>query len=77
MSTYNFGLHGGHLSARADKIAQRHGARHINYTDPGSGMRCGWFTKPNQGDPFDRATASAVMQDIVAAGGLDALSEET
>lgn len=73
MSEYFFGLHAGHLTARADKIAKRHGAWHVNYTDPGTGQRRGWFGCHNRGAPFDGATARAVMTDIKTAGGFDAL----
>jgi hypothetical protein len=34
MSEYMFGLHQGHLTAKADQIAERHGAWHVNYTEP-------------------------------------------
>lgn len=72
MSEYMFGLHAGHLNAKADAIAKRHGARHVNYTEP-RGERRGWFTCPNLGNPFDQRTAADVMAAVDAAGGLDAL----
>jgi hypothetical protein len=72
MSEFNFGVHNGHLTARADTIARRHGAWHVNYTEP-RGRRRGWFGAPNLGSPFDGAVARAVWADIDAAGGLDAL----
>lgn len=72
MSQHFFGLHRGHLTARANQIAARHGAKHVNYTEP-RGERRGWFCCERRGHPFDGATAAAVMYDIDAAGGLDAL----
>ena len=72
MSEYFFGLHSGHLTAQADRIARRHGASHANYTEP-SGVRRGWFECPHRGVPFDTATASAVMADIDRIGGIAAL----
>ncbi len=73
--SFMFGLHDGHLTAKAQRIAKRHGADHINYTEPG-GRRRGWFTSPNRGSPFDQATAKAVLSDIEAAGGFDALKDQ-
>jgi hypothetical protein len=72
MSEYMFGLHSGHLTARADTIAKRHGAWHVNYTEP-RGKRRGWFACPNRGSPFDQAVAKRVREDIDRAGGIDAL----
>jgi hypothetical protein len=74
MSAFHFGLHDSHLTARADKIAAKHGAWHINYTEPGTGRRRGWFACRNMGHPFDNATANAVLADIEAAGGFEALT---
>lgn len=67
MSEYFFGLHSGHLTASADRIAKRHDAWHTNYTErhgPGQTQKRGWFACENRGAPFDRATADAVMADI-------------
>ena len=63
VSEYLFGVHYGHLTAPADQIAGRHGAWHVNYTDP-HGQRRGWFACPNRGAQFDQAIARAVMADI-------------
>lgn len=68
MSTYFFGLHDGHLKAAADKIAAKHGAEHVNFTEP-NGRERGWFSSPNRGEPFDSRLAAAVMSDIDRAGG--------
>lgn len=69
MSEHHFGLHRGHIDdAKADAIARRNGAWHVNYTDPGTREKRGWFCCRNLGFPFDRDTARAVMADIRAAG---------
>lgn len=69
---YFFGLHDGHLRAAADKIAKKHGAEHVNFTEP-TGRERGWFAGPNRGEPFDSLLASVVMADIDKAGGVEAL----
>jgi hypothetical protein len=68
MSEYLFCLHYGHLILEVDQIAGRHGARHVNYTEP-RGERCGWFACPSSESQF--AVASAVMGDIDRAGGIE------
>jgi hypothetical protein len=68
MSEHFFGLHRGHLPARADNIAQKFGAWHVNYTEPGTGILRGWFACPNRGQPFNGITAQQVVDAIVAAG---------
>jgi hypothetical protein len=75
VSEYLFGLHMGHLTAEADQIAARHGAWHVNYTDP-SGERRGWFACPNRGPSFYRVIAEAVMAEIDRAGGIKALCRD-
>jgi len=62
-----FGLGPGHLAARADKIARRHDARLVNYTEP-RGEKRHWFVAENLGAPFDGARAAAVLSDLRAAG---------
>lgn len=80
MSEYMFGAGRGHLSDEADEIAHRHGAYLVNHT--GDQCNCGmgcwpgqceraarhWFATRNYGEPFDSATARAVMRDLAAAG---------
>jgi hypothetical protein len=79
MSEHLFGLGAGHLPQKANTIAERHGARLCNYTDPG--CKCGrgclrdcpasrrhWFAGPNRGEPFDGTMANGVMCDLRAAG---------
>jgi len=72
MSEFFFGLHHGYLAAKADKIAEKHGAWHTNYNDPSQGKR-GWFSCRNCGEPFNSATARIVMAAIDKAGGIDGL----
>lgn len=67
MASYHFGLGRGHLPEEADQIARRHDARLVNYTEP-NGEKRHWFTTQNLGDPFDRATAQAVLADLEDAG---------
>lgn len=75
MGEYFFGLHNGHLKAVAGKIAKKHGATHVNFTEP-TGRKRGWFSGPNRGEPFDSRLASAVMADIDKAGGVEALRKK-
>jgi hypothetical protein len=75
VSEYLFGLHNGHLTAVADQIAGRHGAWHINYTEP-CGERRGWFACPNRGPSFYQVIARAVMADIDRAGGIETLCRD-
>jgi hypothetical protein len=75
MSEHFFGLHRGHLTAKADRIARKHGASHVNYTEP-RGEKRWWFACRNRGEPFDSSTAKAVLADIEAAGGFEALTKK-
>jgi hypothetical protein len=70
---YAFGMHNGHLKAQADRIAEKHGAWHVNYTEP-NGRRRGWFECQNRGAPFDGDTAKEVLADVEAAGGFEKLT---
>ncbi len=79
MSEYFFGTHSGHLKKAADRIAEKHGAHHVNYSEykgPGQIEKRGWFACINRGNPFDQNTAAAVMADIDAIGGLAALKKK-
>lgn len=67
MNDYMFGSGPGHLPKRADKIARKHGATLINYTEP-RGEKRHWFACTNRGNPFDGAVRDAVMADLAAAG---------
>lgn len=68
MSEYYFGLGSGHLPKRADKIASKHDACLVNYTEPGTGVKRHWFATRNYGHPHDQATAQAVIEDLKKAG---------
>ena len=70
VSKYLFDLHNGHLIAAVDQIAGRHGAWHVNYTEP-RGKPRGWFACPNRGPSFNQVIARAVMADIDRAGGIE------
>lgn len=64
MSEFFFGMGSGHLPERFDEIAQKHDARLVNYTDPGTGEKRHWFATQNRGNPYDGWVASDVMADI-------------
>lgn len=71
MSEYHFGLGRGRvdetIARKIDRVAQRHGATFVWGGIPGEGPRF-WFACPNQGEPFDRATRDAVIEELVNAG---------
>ena len=62
MSEYCFNCYNGHLSIRFIKQIERMfpEVSVINYTEPGTGKKRGWFAGPNRGNPFDQRLASAV-----------------
>lgn len=74
--SYMFGLGPGWLGKDVDTIARKHDAELVNYTDPqctcGHGCsphecrrsRRHWFTTQDLGQPFNGATARAVMEEI-------------
>jgi hypothetical protein len=72
IAEFTFGVHYGHLTDEADKIAQRHNANHINYTDD-NGTRRGWFVTSHRGELQNEKVAQRVLRDIDAAGGIEAL----
>jgi hypothetical protein len=81
---HTFGMFRGslatHAVCRIDSIARRHDARLVTHVDAqcscGHGCKphsCrkserGWFTTRNLGEPFNGATANAVLADVKAAG---------
>jgi len=67
MGNFQFLLGQGHLPKKANKIAQKHGAELINYTEP-NGNRRHWFAGPNKGNPFDAQLANDVTVDLRQAG---------
>lgn len=55
------------IATRANEVARRHGAVLNNINNPGQGWIY-WFAGPNRGDPFDRAMANAVRDDLEREG---------
>ncbi len=70
MSAYHFGTGRGHVSRdraeQINEIAQEHGARFYAVDMPGEGEKY-WFSCPNEGHPFDDATAQAVRAALAEA----------
>lgn len=66
MDEYFFGVRDGKLSVRERKrreaAARKHGARFV-YLRDGDGERS-WFACRNLGEPFDGATARAVLAEL-------------
>lgn len=56
----------GHLPKRADKIARKHGAWLVNYTDP-NGRKSYWFAAPNLGSPHDDNRRRDLSAALIAA----------
>jgi hypothetical protein len=69
---YLFGMHEGHLNAQAERIAKAHGCTLVRYREP-DGSRRGWFATPNVGHDNNIAKRDAVIADIDAMGGFQAL----
>jgi hypothetical protein len=71
VSEFDFLSGRGRLSPAARRriasVARRHGCAFTNVELPGEGWRY-WFSGPNRGDPFDRAIAIAVREDLASAG---------
>lgn len=68
MRTFHFGLGQGHLpERRTQKIARKHGAELVNYTEP-RGEKRHWFNAENLGEPFDSRRAREVLGELRSAG---------
>jgi Fe-S oxidoreductase len=67
MSDYFFALGSGHLPKKAQKIAEKHGADLVNYTEP-DGRKRHWFACDNYGEPHDSQVRQAVVADLEKAG---------
>lgn len=66
---YHFGMAFGHLPVRrTQKIAKKHGAELVNYTEPGSGVKRHWFNTPNSGLNIAVRTACYVMDELKIEG---------
>lgn len=70
---YTFGFRRGHLLAKADKIARRYGAVHLNVVD--GGTRISWFEVENCYPHVAAAREAKVWAAIDAAGGIEALEK--
>jgi hypothetical protein len=46
-----------------ERVAEKHGCCLVEATIPGTGYQR-WFAGPNYGDPFDRETASVVLDEL-------------
>lgn len=58
---YHFGMGQGHLPVRRTrKIAKKHGAELVNFTEPGSGVKRHWFNAVNDNNRF------VVAHDVLA-----------
>lgn len=55
------------VATRVLEIAEEHGAKFEQADLPGQGYTH-WFTKPNEGEPFDSGTARAVLEAVAYAG---------
>ncbi|MCC8962476.1 hypothetical protein H8A95_09155 [Bradyrhizobium sp. Pear76] len=66
-----FMLHGGHLVAKADRIARRYGGRHVNTIDAGQAR--GWFEVPSTGGLIDNQRITIIRNEIERAGGVESL----
>jgi hypothetical protein len=58
-----FGMGTGHRSVSVARIAKKHGARLVNYTEP-DGRKRHWFAAENLGAPHDEWRACQVLAEI-------------
>ena len=75
ISQHIFGLHGGHLQDEANDIAKESGAWHVNHTEPGTGLKRGWFATSTLNGTLPREVEQTVMRKVQAIGGFEALQE--
>ena len=73
ISQHFFGQHEGHLSDEANDIAKESGAWHVNYTDPCTGLRRGWFATSTLDGTVSGKVEQNVMRKVQAIGGFKAL----
>ena len=77
--SYMFGVGKGHLGRKAERIAKKHGAQLVNYTDPGCSYGRGcqgheecpanarhWFEAQNLGSPFDERVRDSVLAELAS-----------
>lgn len=60
---FMFGMGEGHLPRRAAHLAEAHGAKLVNHTEPG-GRKRHWFVTENLGAPYDEHTAKEVLESL-------------
>jgi len=68
-----FGEHEGHLTHDANDFAKESGAWHVNYTDPCTGLKRGWFVTSTLNGTDSREVEQNVMRKVQAIGGFEAL----
>jgi len=68
-----FGEHEGHLTHDANDFAKESGAWHVNYTDPCTGLKRGWFVTSTVDGTNSREVEQNVMRKVQAIGGFKAL----
>jgi len=69
ISQHFFGQHGGHLRDEANDIAKESGAWHVNYTDPCTGSKRGWFATSTVDGTYSGEVEQNVMRKVKAIGG--------
>jgi hypothetical protein len=73
ISQHCFGQHEGHLRDEANAIAKESGAWHVNYTDPCTGLKRGWFATSTVDGTNSGEVEQNVMRKVMAIGGFKAL----
>jgi hypothetical protein len=71
-----FGEHEGHLTHDANDIAKESGAWHVNYTDPCTGLKRGWFVTSTLDGTDSGEVEQNVMRKVQAIGGFKALRKQ-
>lgn len=62
---HNWGRTPGVERDRMQEIAERHGCGWTEIWDVASGSWKSWFSKKNEGSPFDERAESAVMKEVL------------
>ena len=73
ITQHYFGEHEGHLTHDADDFAKESGAWHVNYTDPCTGLKRGWFATSTVDGTNSGEVEQNVMRKVQAIGGFKAL----
>jgi hypothetical protein len=77
ISQHIFGLHEGHFRDEANDIAKESGAWHVNYTEPGTDLKRGWFATSTLNSTLPREVEQNVMRKVQAIGGFEALRKRS